>query len=663
MAINWMRGLKTILVGESRDLSDHSLFRKVSLVALFAWVGLGADGLSSSCYGPESAYLALQQHTSLSVFIALATVITIGVICASYAQIIEVFPAGGGGYLVASKLLSPTVGMVSGCALIVDYILTIALSIAAASEAIFSMLPESALHYKLTFALTGVVVLTLVNLRGVKESVLPFVPVFLLFLLTHAFAILYTLLVHIPDLPKLAVSVSGDVRAVRAQLGLMGTFLLVLHAYSMGAGTYTGIETVSNGMPILREPRVATGKRTMLYMAVSLATTVAGLLVMYLLYHVAPERGKTLNAVVFGHMVGGWHWTTAFAFVLLALFSEAALLFVGAQAGFLGGPRVLSYMALDKWFPSRFTSLSDRFVTQNGVLLMGGAAFLLVLFSSFRQEGVVAFLVVLYSINVFITFTLSQIGMVRHWWQNRATVPTWKKKLLINGIGVILTGLILISLSIIKFWEGGWITLFVTGFLVVVAFWVKHHYAKTAVDLKRLDDLVAAAQITPNKKNGSDSKTPAFDPKAKTAIVLVSGFNGLGLHTLFGIMRMFPNVFRNFIFIQVGVVDAGNFKGAAEIERLKEYVTADAERYVTYMRQNGYYAEAQTALGTDVVTTAEEIAVSLLEKYPQAVFFGGQLVFPHESWVNRMLHNYVVFALQRRFYRQGFPFLILPIRV
>jgi hypothetical protein len=287
---------------------------------------------------------------------------------------------------------------------------------------------------------------------------------------------------------------------------------------------------------------------------------------------------------------------------------------------------------------------------------MGGAAFLLVLFS----KGAVALLVVLYSINVFITFTLSQIGMVRHWWQTRATVPTWKKKLLINGIGVILTGLILISLSIIKFWEGGWITLVVTGFLVAVAFWVKHHYAKTASELKRLDDLVAAAEL-PSKADARPA--PAFDPQAKTAIVMVSGFNGLGLHTLLGIMRMFPHVFKNFVFVQVGVVDAGNFKGATEIENLKQHVEMDAERYVNYMRRSGYYAEAKTALGTDVVTTAEEIAVSLLQRYPQAVFFGGQLVFSHESWVNRLLHNYVVFALQRRLYRQGFPFLILPIRV
>ena len=139
----WFGSAKNVMIGRARNLSDTSLFHKTSLIALFAWVGLGADGLSSSCYGPETAFLALRNHTFLSLFVAAATMLTIVVICASYSQIIEAFPAGGGGYLVASKLLSPTVGVVSGCALIGDYILTIAISVASGTDAMFSLLPES----------------------------------------------------------------------------------------------------------------------------------------------------------------------------------------------------------------------------------------------------------------------------------------------------------------------------------------------------------------------------------------------------------------------------------------------------------------------------------------------------------------------------------------
>ena len=190
---------------------------------------------------------------------------------------------------------------------------------------------------------------------------------------------------------------------------------LLLKSYSMGAGTYTGIEAVSNGLPILREPRVKTGRRTMVYMGVSLALTVAGLLIAYQLYAVEISPDKTLNAVLFEKMTAGWSHPAGSAFVIVTLFSEAALLIIAAQTGFLDGPRVLANMALDRWFPAQFANLSERLVTRNGVLLMGCSGFIMML----ATHGSVDLLVIFYSINVFITFSLSQAGMVRHWWQER----------------------------------------------------------------------------------------------------------------------------------------------------------------------------------------------------------------------------------------------------
>jgi amino acid transporter len=649
--------LKTALIGKSRDLSDQSLFHKLSLIAFFAWVGLGADGLSSSCYGPEETFKALNGHVYLSLIVAAAAVVTVFVISASYSQIIELFPTGGGGYLVASKLLSPTLGVVSGSALLIDYVLTITISVASGADALFSLLPATALPYKLMFEAAGVCLLTLLNLRGAKEAVLPWVPIFLTFVLTHAFVICYTLFTHLPNLPEVWQHASADFTASHQSLGWLGMTLMVLRAYSMGAGTYTGIEAVSNGLPILREPRVQTGKKTMRYMAISLSITVAGLLVGYLLYRVTPENGKTLNAVLFDQMTASWPRGGAFTFILITLASEAALLFVAAQTGFLDGPRVLSNMALDRWFPSRFATLSDRFVTHNGIVLMGGFALLLML----ATRGSVDLLVVLYSINVFITFTLSQIGMVRHWWQERRNVPEWKVKIAINGFGTALTAFILVTLSAIKFFEGGWITLLVTAVLVCAAFLIKRHYNQTSEDLRHLDDLVAAAEI--QKPDLTKSELKVADPKAKTAVILVNGFNGLGLHTLFGVLRMFPGVFKNFVFVQIGVVDAGNFKGAAEVENLKRHIEEGNQRYVEYMCQRGFYAEAIADVGIDVVQKASEMAPAVLQRFPNGIFFGGQLVFRHETLFTRLLHNYAVFSLQRRFYQQGLPLLILPIRV
>src|SRR5215216_2019867 len=201
-----MSVFKSVVIGNARSLTDANLFHKVSLVALFAWVGLGADGLSSSCYGPEETFKTLGANPHLAIFVALASVVTILAICASYSQIISLFPTGGGGYLVASKLLSPAAGVVSGSALLIDYVLTIAISAASGADALFSLASPSWLVWKIPFALAGVVGLTLINLRGVRESVMLWVPVFFVFIGTHAFAIIYALATHSAGLSGVAVS-------------------------------------------------------------------------------------------------------------------------------------------------------------------------------------------------------------------------------------------------------------------------------------------------------------------------------------------------------------------------------------------------------------------------------------------------------------------------
>ena len=262
--------IKDLVLGKPKDHQDSKIFHNLTLIAFFAWVGLGADGLSSSCYGPQEAFLALGSHAYLSIFVAIGTVLTIFIISSSYSQIVELFPTGGGGYLVASKLLSPTLGMISGCALLIDYVLTITVSIASGADAIFSFIPAQWYPYKLSFAIMVVLVLMLLNMRGVKESVLPLVPIFLIFLLTHVFIIIYAFAKHLPNITQVASATKMDIQSTISQVGVWGMALLILRAYSMGAGTFTGIEAVSNGIPILREPKVETAKHTMRYMAISL---------------------------------------------------------------------------------------------------------------------------------------------------------------------------------------------------------------------------------------------------------------------------------------------------------------------------------------------------------------------------------------------------------
>lgn len=655
--------VKNIVIGGAHSPHDTKLFHKLSLIAFFAWIGIGADGLSSSCYGPQEAFAALQGHMYLGIFVALATAITIFVISASYSQIVEAFPSGGGGYLVASKLLSPKLGMISGCALLIDYMLTITVSVASGADAVFSFLPSGWLPYRLVFASAVVVALIILNLRGIRESVIVLMPIFLIFVITHAFLILYALLTHAMNLPEVVSSTKADLSATTSQIGLFAVIFMVLRAYSMGAGTYTGIEAVSNSLPMLREPRVQTAKRTMNYMAISLAITVLGLMLAYVLYNVKFQAGKTLNAVLLESVTASWSKGWGYPFLLITLISEAVLLFVAAQTGFVGGPRILSNMALDRWVPTRFANLSDRFVSQNGILIMGIAALAMMVLT----KGSVTVLIVLYSINVFITFVLSQSGMVRYWWKHRAQFKLWRRKLLVNGVGLILTTFILISVTIVKFNEGGWVTLLVTTTLVLIVLGIKRHYENTAKLLKRLDSLVMAAGFSSSEYipgiTKEEKEKEEFDPEAKTAVLLVNGFNGMGLHTLFNVFRLFGGAFKNFVFVQVGVIDAGNFKGAEELEKLQSQVKSELDRYVSFVAHHGYHAESIYSIGTDVIEETAQIAPRIVERYPQAVFFGGQIVFPKETFLTRLLHNYTVFAMQRRFYHEGIPVVILPIRV
>jgi len=449
--------VRKVFVGRARDLKDENIFEKVTLVAIMAWIGLGSDGLSSSCYGPEESYRALGNFHGMTIFVALAVVLTISIISSSYSQIIKLFPSGGGGYKVATKLLNPRLGMISGCSLIVDYVLTISISVASGVDAIFSNFPAAFQPYKLTVTLAIILILLLLNLRGIKESVFSLMPIFIIFILAHAFAIIYPIFFHTQEFINLVPQATREFRQASNSLGTFAVLVILARAYSMGAGTYTGIEAVSNSMVILKEPRAKTGIATMRLMAFSLGITVLGLLAAYSLFHLKHIPGKTMNANLLEAMTAGWNRWIGQAFVIVTLLSEAALLFVGAQTGFLDGPRVISNMAQDSWFPRRFSVLSDRLVTQNGLILMAIAAS----FVLFVTGSNVTTLVVLYSINVFITFSLSQAGMVRHWWQVKKKEGYWIPKLLINGLGLILTVSILCTVLFVKFTEGGWLTILI----------------------------------------------------------------------------------------------------------------------------------------------------------------------------------------------------------
>jgi amino acid transporter len=652
--------VEEVVLGKSKDPMDKDVFRKITLVAFLAWVGLGADGLSSAAYGPPEAYKALgPAYHHISIFLALATALTVFIISASYNQIIEYFPNGGGGYVVASKLLSPVAGVFSGCALLVDYILDISISIAAAVDAISSFAAPLVPH-KLAIELVLILILIWLNLRGMKESIKPLLPLFLLFVATHILLIGMGLWGHFSLIPSVIQGAFTEThQIVSGPAGVWGFLVIFFTAYSLGGGTYTGLEAVSNGLANLREPRVRTGQRTMLYMAVSLALAAGGILFLYVLWDVHFEPDKTLNTsladavfgstTVLGGQVGRWLST-------VTILSEGLLLFIAAQTGFIDGPNVMANLAVDSWLPHRFANLSHQLVRMNGVLFIGGLSLALLLLS----RGSVDFLIILFAINVFITFNLSQLSMCTHWWKVRKEKKGWYLKFFINGLGFCLTSIVLIATLATKFMEGGFITLLITGVLIGLCFLIKHHYRTVQVALKRLDDTLADLPLPPASKK---VKKSACDKDKHTAVVMVDKYGGLGIHAIFSTEKIFENRFKDLVFVSVARVDSGKFKGIEELENLKKDTEENLKKYVELVNRMGYRGEYRFAVATDVIEEMEKICCEVAAEFKNPTFFVGKLLFAKESIWTHFLHNQLALEIQRRLIFKGLNMMIVPVRV
>jgi amino acid transporter len=638
--------IKTILVGKARDPLDPRVFHSVTLAAFLAWVGLGADGLSSSAYGPEEAFKALGSHAYLAVFLALMIAATVLIISACYSKVIELFPGGGGGYLVATKLLGPRFGVVSGCALIFDYVLTISTSVAAGVDQIFSILPETWSHSRFFFKFVVLGVLIVLNLRGVKESVQILVPIFLVFVGTHFLMIVVALATHFTQLPGIYTGAVREAGATAAEIGFIPMLFIMLRAYSLGAGAYTGIEAVSNGVQILREPKVPNAKRTMLYMAVSLAFTASGIILGYLLTGARPHHNKVMNAILAENVFGGWalgSFAVGKILIVVTLIAAGAILFVAAQTGFLDGPRILANMAVDSWVPRRFAQLSDRLVTNNGIWLMGTAA----VATLWYTHGSVSSLLVMYAINVFVTFSLTLIGMTRHWIEERGRDAAWKKGLLLHGSGAVLCVGILIITIYEKAFEGGWMTIVVTSLLVGLAFSIKRHYLRVREQLRRLDEQLLGIPLRPHKQEAGE-----IQHDEPVAVMLVNGFSGLGVHTILSVQTLFPHQYKSYVFVSVGVIDSAIFKGQAEVEALKSHTIEALEKYCDFAHKLGFKAEYRF-----------EICEEVRKEFPRSIFYLGQLVFENDRIYYRVLHNETAFAIQRRLQFAGLQAVVLPIRV
>ncbi|HXW10110.1 MAG TPA: APC family permease [Steroidobacteraceae bacterium] len=648
------RRLRDVVFGPPRDPLAPETRKHIALIALLAWIGIGADGLSSSAYGPAEAFVALGDHSQLALYLAIATAFTVFVISLAYNQVIELFPNGGGGYKVATRLVGPHAGLVAGSALIVDYVLTIAISAASGVDAIFSLLPTVHQVVKLEAAIGVVALLIYLNLRGVRESILLLAPIFIGFCVTHFALIAYGIASHGDGLLPEVRATLAETDELAGNVGWFFVLALFLKAYSLGGGTYTGIEAVSNNVNMLREPRVRTGKWTMFLMAASLSLTAAGIILLYLLWDVQPSRtGETLNAVVFGDIIAslGYGEASSHALLVVVLVFEGALLFVAANTGFLGGPAVLANMAVDRWVPNQFSALSSRLVTRNGVLLMGAAALAVLVWT----EGYVSLLVVLYTVNVFITFALSLLGLTIHWWKQRRDVAHAHRRLALAAFALAIVVSILGVIVVERFLQGGSVTLVITASVVGVGLLIRRHYSRIR------ERTVALERGRRWQMHDLPGPPHPLQPSAPTAVFLVGASRALGLHTVERVEALFPGHFQNFVFVSVGTVDSEAYGSEQSLRTLQYQTRAVLDALVNYAQCHGKGACWFDGYGADRLRELERLALEVRDQFPNSVYFANRLVFEHDTWWTRWLHNQTPLAMQRLLNLHGLELVILPV--
>jgi hypothetical protein len=297
--------------------------------------------------------------------------------------------------------------------------------------------------------------------------------------------------------------------------------------------------------------------------------------------------------------------------------------------------------------------LSTRLVTQNGIVIMGLAALVILLWSA----GKVDLLVVLYSINVFLTFSLSLLGLCIYWWRARGKDGRWAHRLAFSALGLAVTSSILMVTVVEKFGEGGWVTVVITSIVIGICLAIHRHYDGVKERLRAVDEIFTAAQ-SPKCQN-----PPPIDPEAPTAVFMVGSSRGGGIHTVLWVQRLFPNNFKNFVFISAKAVDARSYGGAEQIAEMRAALDKSLAFYVDYCHANGLAATARFSLGTDRADELVKLAEETLREFPNSLFFTSKLVFRNENWVTRLLHNQTALALQRRLHLNGMQMVILPMQI
>jgi len=459
------RFFKRLLIGKPMHTAQlvHERLSKKKALAVFS-----SDALSSVAYATEEILLVLVLAGAValpySIPIAAAILVLLLILVLSYRQTIFAYPSGGGAYIVAKDNLGVYPGLVAGSALLIDYILTVAVSIAAGVAAITSAFPV--LHdHKILIALFFIWVLTVLNLRGITESATIFA------FPTYVFIISVIILVG-TGLAKFIIY-GRPPESVFPEAILPGgvTLFLLLRAFSSGCTALTGVEAISNGVPAFKPPESRNATLTLMIMGGIIVVLFGGITGLANIYHITPKPAETVVSQIAAEVFGRNF------FYYLVQVSTAMILFLAANTSFTGFPLLASILGQDGFLPRLLAARGDRLVYSNGIIVLAAAASMLVII--FRGE--VHALIPLYAVGVFLSFTLSQAGMVVRWLRNKH--KGWLSHALVNGVGAVVTGTVLVVIAVTKFTQGAWMVIVLIPVLVLIFRKIHEHYMDIAKEL------------------------------------------------------------------------------------------------------------------------------------------------------------------------------------
>jgi len=458
-----MAWLKQLFVGrppETAEMAEQRLTKKAALTVL------SSDALSSTAYATEEILLAVVLAGSAAFAVSLpAALLIVGllwIVVGSYSQVLEAYPQGGGAYAVAKENLGIYPGLIAGAALFIDYVLTVAVSIAAGVAAITSAFP-ALFDHRIALCLLAIFFITLINLRGVRESAAVFAGPVYLFIFCAYLLVLGALIQGFTGTGPEAAAVPQSLEPF--------SFILLMRAFASGCTALTGVEAVANGVQAFQKPVSRNAKITLYVLASILATMFLGITVAVNLHGLVPAEEETilsqLSRLTFGR---------GMIYYLLQA-ATMTVLVLAANTSYTSFPRLTSFIASDRFLPRQFANMGDRLVFSNGIIFLGfSAAVLVVLFG-----GDVHRLIPLYMVGVFVSFTLSQAGMVIHWKRSQEKGYRWRMAL--NAFGALTTAFVMLVVAAVKFTHGAWIVLVAIPSFVWVFLKIRRHYFKVATEL------------------------------------------------------------------------------------------------------------------------------------------------------------------------------------